>query len=375
MVGFSKISAIGFLFGIFFILHGFVGQAQDQDTTAVEDESLSKAIKIELNDLQEILHRQEQADAFYQNGKLDSSLKMLAPYLKDRRLLKRYEKGGQAEIYRLAALNYILMDSLQEAEKSIKKVLGARHNYEVRQGDLLSFKAALDTMYISPRITIGLQIGWTGSIISRVNNYAVLYTAEENTKEEYLINYTGTTFGLKGGYYLGRHFSIATSVNFTAASFVYQTSFNPFSTTVNYEYTSKLNYIDVPLVLKYKILPKPYFTPYLFLGGFYRFSAAATKTIGATSIDILPTIQTHSYGLTAGVGISKSMGKRWQLSVDGRYLYNIGLINRPNKRFMNNGEGNIDFPIYNAYDVIDDLRMQNFQVVVGFSYLLRYKVF
>ncbi len=371
------------IFSLFLL---FLGQvpcvlfAQDQDTTNIGDDNDNNsspvvATQTDLSNLQEILHRQEQADIFYQNGKLDSSLKVLRPYLKDKRLLKRYDKSGKAELYRLAALNYILLDSLGEAGKNIKKVLGAKHDYEVRQGDLLSFKASLDTLYISPRITIGINLGWTGSITTKTNSYSVLYTAEENVKEDYLVNYTGSTFGFKGAYYLNRHFSIATSLNFTTANFKYQAIYNPISTSAIYEYNNVLNYIDIPLVLKYKVLPKPYFTPYFFLGGFYRFAAAATKTVGATSIDIRQMIENHSYGATAGVGLSKSMGKRWQISIDGRYLYNFGLINKPNKRFVNNGEGNIDFTTYAAYDALDDLRMQNFQVVLGISYLLRYKVF
>jgi hypothetical protein len=371
-ISFSNIFGFLLLF-----LACFASYAQDKDSTDTEDsaETKTQVIAPKLNDVQEILHRYEQAEFFYQQGKLDSAIKILAPYLKDKRLLRRYDKTGRSEVYRLAAMNYILLDSLEKAEKNIKSVLTARHNYEIRQGDLLSFKAALDTMYISPRLTIGFNLGWAGTMVTKEQNYSVLYIAGEGNPEKYDINFAGSSFGLNIGYYLNRHFAIGAGANFTNLGFDYNTSLPQLGATTVYNYSTQISYIDAPVFLKYKLFSKPYFSPYVFAGGFYRFTASASKNVASTSIDITPLMQTHSYGGLAGIGISKSMGKRWNISLDGRYLYNLGLINKPNKRFMNNGGGNIDITLYGRYDVIDDLRMQNFQVNISVAYLLKYKVF
>jgi hypothetical protein len=355
----------------------FASYAQDKDSTDTEDsvETKTQLAAPKLNDVQEILHRYEQADFFYRQGKLDSAIKILAPYLKDKKLLRKYDKTGKSEVYRLAAMNYILLDSLEEAEKSIKNVLAARHNYEIRQGDLLSFKAALDTMYISPRLTLGFNLGWTGTIVTKEQSYSVLYIAGEGNPEKYEINLIGSSFGLNIGYYLNRHFALGAGFNFTNVGFDYNTSLPQLGATIVYNYSTMISYIDAPIFLRYKLFLKPYFSPYVFVGGFYRFTGSASKNVASTSIDITPLMQAHNYGGLAGIGISKSMGKRWNISLDGRYLYNLGLINKPDKRFMNNGGGNIDVTLYGRYDVIDDLRMQNFQVNVSVAYLLKYKVF
>ncbi|MFY7788346.1 MAG: hypothetical protein ACOVQA_10780, partial [Thermoflexibacteraceae bacterium] len=88
-----------------------------------------------------------------------------------------------------------------------------------------------------------------------------------------------------------------------------------------------------------------------------------------------PLMQTHNFGAMVGVGMTKSIGTRWALRLDARYSYNVGNINKASKRFMNNGEGNIDVFLYSAYDAIDDVTIQNVNVNLGITYFLRYKVF
>ena len=72
--------------------------AQNTDSLETSNEEN----RIQLNNVQEILHRYEVAEHFYVQGKLDSVAKILLPYLKDRRLLRKVDKSTRAEIYRLA---------------------------------------------------------------------------------------------------------------------------------------------------------------------------------------------------------------------------------------------------------------------------------
>lgn len=369
---FKKISFLLTILCVFLLgTHGVYAQNTDSlEVTNTENQ-------IQLNNVQEILHRYEIAEHFYSQGKLDSVAKILLPYLKDRRLLRKVDKSTRAEIYRLAAMNYILADSLVDAEKNIKNVLNQQHNYQIRQGDLLSFKAALDTMYISPRFTIGVRAGWVGSVITQVQDYSVAYSNKNIFTETYAFNATGFSFGLSTSYYLTRRLALLVEPNFITTGYTYELGFNNLNNQTNAAYSYKMNFtgLAIPVMLKYHLLRRPIFSPYILFGFSYNYLFNATKIASSLSLDYTPIMQQHNYGGVLGVGFSKSIGKRANLSIDTRYINNLRLINQTEKRFLNNDKGNIDVFLYSVYDAIDDLRMQNLQINLTVSYYLTYKVF
>jgi outer membrane protein W len=367
---------LAFLFCNFCLLSVLYGQ----DSLAIPEIDQPIGTVIRLNDVQEILHRYELAEHFYSQGKLDSVSKILSPYLKDRRLLRKADRSMRAEIYRLAGLNYILADSLAEAEKSIKNVLNNKHNYQVRQGDLLSFKAALDTMYISPRFTLGLRLGWVGSILTQSKNFSVAYSTNKSVfTESYPFNATGFSLSLSTSYYLTRRLALMVEPSFVSSSYAYQLSYSGLNSgqieTAAYSYEMNFTALEVPIVAKYHLLRKPLFSPYLLAGVSYRYLFNANKIASSLSLDYTSIMQQHNYGAVLGLGFAKSIGKRTVFSIDTRYINYLALLNRTDKRFLNNGKGNIDIFLYNVYDAIDDLTMQNIQVNFTIAYYLTYKVF
>jgi hypothetical protein len=366
---------LSFLLTILCVFLSFSSNIYAQDTDSLDNSNDEN--NIQLNNVQEILRRYEVAEHFYAQGKLDSVAKILLPYLKDRRLLRKVDKSTRAEIYRLAAMNYILADSLTEAERNIKNVLNQRHNYQIRQGDLLSFKAALDTMYISPRFTVGVRAGWVGSVITQVKDYSVAYGNNNLFKESYAFNATGLSFGLSTSYYLTRRFALVVEPNFTTSGYTYEVSLDNLNNQANAGYSYKMNFtsLAVPVMVKYHLLRRPLFSPYILFGFSYNYLFNATKIASSLSLDYTPIMQQHNYGGIVGAGFSKSIGKRATFSIDARYINNFVLLNKSDKRFLNNDKGNIDTFLYSIYDAIDDLRMQNLQVNLTVSYYLTYKVF
>jgi outer membrane protein W len=359
------------------------GYAQEQDSLK-DDDSNTANQELPLDNVQEILHRYEEAEGFYNKGKIDSVPRILGVYLKNKSLLRKMEKGGISDIYRLSALSYILMDSLQEAERQIKNLLSNQHNYQIRQGDLLSFKASLDTLYISPRIVIGLQAGWLATFVQKNNSISVLEVINDNNNsasgisqdESYTIDYLGITAGFNLGYYFNRHFALYAELVTTNIGFNYQRLLaTDQGGGIEYQYSQSLNYLEVPAYLQYNFFKQPNFTPYILAGAYYRYLGSSLKTISTTSVNATPLMQTHNFGALVGIGASKAIGTRWALRLDARYNYNVGNINKAAQRFMNNGEGNIDVFLYNAYDAIDDITIQNINVNLGITYFLRYKVF
>lgn len=363
------------LFLLFFCSHTFL-YAQDNDSTDVSNEE-TRVLK--LDNTQEILHRYEEAEMFYSQGKLDSVSKVLQPYIANPRLLRRIDKNFRAEIFRLAAMNYILADSLIIAENCIKNVLNNQPNYQIRQGDLLSFKAALDTMYISPRLSIGLRGAWVGTLLTQSKDFSALYvTGNVKPVEKYPFHYTGFSLGLAASYYVTRRMAVQTEINFANLGYTYQLDLqgiNNEQTNTLYSYSMQMASVEIPVVVKYRLLRKPYFSPYILGGAFYRYLITSNKTAANLSVDYLNIMKVHNYGAIAGIGFSKSLGKRTVIEVEARYLNTFGLINNPDKRFVNNGTGNIDAFLYAAYDAIDDLRMQNVQASFTISYYLTYKAF
>jgi hypothetical protein len=269
---------------------------------------------------------------------------------------------------------------LKEAERNIKTMLNNQHNYEVRQGDLLSFQAALDTMYISPRLTLGLRVGWIGTLVTQAENFSVISVKDNKVfAETYPFSATGISFGLASSYFLTRRIALQAETAVNIMNYSYQLDLQLLNNSNQnqnlYSYEMSLLGLEVPIFVKYHLIRKPKFSPYLIGGLYYRYLFSATKIASSLALDYTPIMQQHSYGGVVGIGFVKSIGKRTRLSIDGRYLNNFGLINLPEKRFLNNGTGNIDNFLYSSFDAIDNLRMQNVQVNLTLSYYLTYKVF
>jgi hypothetical protein len=90
----------------------------------------------------------------------------------------------------------------------------------------------------------------------------------------------------------------------------------------------RLNYIQVPVMLKVKVIPAGPIRPFIFAGGYgsYLLNAKGvmTSSEGSDSGDITDMWQRYDYGAVGGVGVTFKL-PGLTLSAEGRY--NLGLAN------------------------------------------------
>jgi len=91
-------------------------------------------------------------------------------------------------------------------------------------------------------------------------------------------------------------------------------------------YKTKLNYVEIPLLLKYQ-LAQGEFVPSIFVGpyGAFRISAKSVDNTG-TSTDIKNDIKSFDYGLTGGFEFAYKMGETSKLLLDLRYNFGLGKV-------------------------------------------------
>ncbi len=149
------------------------------------------------------------------------------------------------------------------------------------------------------------------------------------------------------------------------------------SLDLTYTHTQSLNYVELPVFIRYDILDFP-IRPFVQAGGFYgrllsaskevklrgtNYAAGAsekadisTKTIGMDDLYVK-----SNYGLIAGAGISYRMGvASVELGVD--YKFGMNDIVDKSNRFK---ESSI---VSGSYDILDDTKLRNILFSVGFVF-------
>lgn len=88
----------------------------------------------------------------------------------------------------------------------------------------------------------------------------------------------------------------------------------------------KLNFLDVPVTMKYYFGPEP-FLPYIFGGvnfGFRLSVDSENTAAGHTqTFDAADQIKKVNFGLVAGSGIAYRVGAKTFITIDGRYIYGL----------------------------------------------------
>lgn len=82
--------------------------------------------------------------------------------------------------------------------------------------------------------------------------------------------------------------------------------------------TSKLSYLDIPILLKLKI-PTPVLSPYVFAGPDLGFLLSATGTVNGVDSDIKDQFNSIDFTLDIGAGLSFDVAPLVTLMIDARY--------------------------------------------------------
>jgi opacity protein-like surface antigen len=131
-----------------------------------------------------------------------------------------------------------------------------------------------------------------------------------------------------------------------------------------------LDYLDVPLSLKYYILNSP-LTPYGQIGADFSWLLKALSTTSRDAesdlVDRTDLRTSYMTGLFGAAGVSYAF-KGFCVFADFRYIYFHDLVNKEGTRYAD------EVNLYKYYYIDDDFRMNNLQVNVGASYVLNYSL-
>ncbi len=182
-------------------------------------------------------------------------------------------------------------------------------------------------------------------------------------------------------------FTVSFQPNFRRQRFTYSNEYIWFdpedaqnTLSLNYDHDNKLDYIELPLMIKYDIL-RTAFRPTVFVGGFYATLIEAQKALSISGIDLASggvsefqgediivgakdLFNNTSLGLVGGVGCSYNVGNV-RFALDVAYRYGLNNISNARNRYTNNR-------LIGVGDVMDDLKLRNLSVSFSCLFPMRF---
>lgn len=257
----------------------------------------------------------------------------------------------------------------------ISVTLSAQRRLDAKGG----LEAFLDTQW-----WLGLRAGSNLTNPNSETFYSVLtaidYDSENLRKNYESFQAPGIQMGLDLTYY-HRGFSIGLLPSFKRYRYNYDntldwiTATDVFETT--YEVAQNLDYLEVPLVLKYDLLKSGNLRPFVQLGVQWAFAVGAEKSLsiihqegtpastsgGTISIDTKKDFKGFAAAL-AGLGVNYDIGNI-RASLDFSYHYGLTSIIDERQLFTEN-------QLTAVGDINDDIRLTNIQANLSFLFPLRF---
>ncbi|OHX65946.1 porin family protein [Flammeovirga pacifica] len=315
------------------------------------------------------LHAQEceeafnKANTFYNEGKL-----LQVPTILQNCIDSKFESSSkQLSARRLVILSYLYSDRIDEAEMAMMDLLRENAEYKPTSSDPAELRNLWKKFRTRPIMSLGIfggatynqaNVKQTFGVGPEVNHQDVEYKSALNFK-----------VGVSFNYFLSHHLQINASPNYESVAF--ETVERP----LNYS-TSTLketqNYFDIPLTLRFVILPNKKMKPFIGFGGSAKLLLNSSiegimdydndeiADIEATPIDITSQRKALMYGglLQAGFYL-KTRYSHW--TVMASYYYALQNFNLPNQRYSNN-------ELIFSYGYVDnDVRMDVLTLTVGIA--------
>ena len=341
----------------------------------------------------------EEMKALYQDGKLEE---IISSYKKNclrrdkdklKKQFKKVNKEVRAEIYRLVFLTYTALDKPEAADSILAKFLAIRHHEGVDDSAWVYIREIAEKKFhVAPRFTVGFKAGINYTMVQPGDRYMVLEPVNPAERESYHKNYRlhlnhsrSSQYGLILEYGLTKNISITIQPTLDTVRFQYKNVFtreqeDDEPTTLNFTHRQQLNYVDVPVLLTYRLLAGK-FKPYFQVGGYYSILTAAEKLIHGVSlpgeeyeeeviIGIKDQLNTSNFGVWISAGLEYELGRsgiRLQLATSYRHGLN-NMVNE-DRRFENKQL------MYAFYDVFDDMKLRNWDLSINILLPLSYKAF
>lgn len=180
--------------------------------------------------------------------------------------------------------------------------------------------------------------------------------------------------------------SIGFQPNYRQQAYEYQTDFSWTGDTdveqlsLTYRHRDAVDYIELPLFVKYDILGKQV-RPFVFAGGYYAFRISGNKRVEVSGLDeasggsvalngetlrvnMADQFASQVYGVLGGVGVSFDF---WNIRtvIDFTYRYGLSNVIEPTERYSLN-------QLVSLGEVPDDFRLNNLAASVSVDFPLRF---
>lgn len=319
------------------------------------------------------------------------------PSGKEERTFKKVNKEIRADIYRWMFLTYSALDRQDAADIFLKKYLVIRHREGIRKAWLFLKNRARGRYFIAPRWQIGLKGGINFTfvkpsdrynILERINNdEAPVYSYEKEYSAKLAHSLEGQV-GMSIEYRVTKKISICTEPTYITQKFRFKNKYfwgdDDDNVAEDYTYVQWLTNIEVPILLKYRLLSSK-LELYIQAGGFCGILNSALRRLNVDrSREIEGVENQYSYsdgsytekqlrssylGLCVGVGIGFSVIGNVLVEIEGTYKYRFNNIIDEKNRYKN------DELCLQYYDVFDDMKLTNWELTLKILLPLSFKAF
>jgi hypothetical protein len=252
---------------------------------------------------------------------------------------------------------------------------------------------AKNKYYVAPRWLIGLKGGTNFTMAHPGDRYTIIKPAAEtegnSNDKDYVFNLAysrGMQAAVIVEYALTKDLSVCIQPAIGSIKFQYKNNFewegenSTEPKTVKFTHNQRLKYIEIPAILKYRFL-KSKLKAYLQIGGFYRFTTAAYKSIdvnvgesgfpseaGAKGVNIKNQITRFDIGFLIGSAVGFDT-RRLRLEIEVNYKHSLRNIVNGDQRYENNEL------VFGYYDVFDDIKVRNWELSFNILLPVSFKAF
>jgi hypothetical protein len=297
----------------------------------------------------------------------------------------------QQRAYLLLTQTYLLIDDPIAAEDSYLKLLKANPEFVTEES-----RDPIDVVYLSKKFTASPIFSLYGRIggniaIARVIHDIDLFDGAngKDLKEKYTLS-PGFQLNFGGEWHVNDNVSLTGGLQYIYTSYGH-TTYGIFGRDV-LEFQDKLNWINIPLTLKYTLMNKGRFQPYVYLGYSTNFLigdkaiikynngepalSSENETINSvTSPDINLRYKRNliNNGFLVGAGVRRKIGLNYWF-VDLRYSFGLRNIVNTKNHYANNSS-NAKYkdslvPLMLYQQTEDYFRLDNLSISVGYIHPL-----
>lgn len=328
-----------------------------------------------------------EANLIFEEGKVLESLA----------LLKKVEAGGnltksQEELlYRQMTICYIFLNKdnllLEEsaekmAQESYIKLLKSNKIYEVKSTDIVDYVRFSKKFTSKPQFLITPHIGFNTSMIDVLEYYGTGNLSDTsfyalNASTPYTPVFTNTTLGLSVNWNFYKKICLEVGSAYSIRSYEYEENLLFGNEPFNLEFRERQQWIDLAARLKVDLGKSKTFIPYL-LGG------VSYNLLLGSELDLInrsfAELQTNRSVVQArynnNVSLLGGFGFKWR--VFGQHFFTVESQYSRMLRGVNNVDARYSSPVsdilnYELGYVDNDVRFNNIQLTVGFSYAI-YKI-